>query len=71
MAIKIEKGIPIPQKQTRNGTLEALQSMEVGDSFLYKRSAATGLYPLFKRAPGRKFVVRTIDKASVRVWRTE
>ena len=70
MAIKVDKGIPIPKWQQRRKY--PWREMKVGDSFFVAgekdthrmASAANGIRKLLKM----EFVTRT-EKGGVRVWR--
>lgn len=72
MSIAIEKGLPIPAKNTARGDLMgALTALEVGDSFLWPKAKRNQLGGYYVRFPGKKFTSRSVDTTSVRIWRTE
>lgn len=72
MSIQIEKGIPIGKHgNERGGVLSTLRAMEIGDSFLLPKDKRNGLFATANRVKGRKFVTRTVDESSVRVWRVQ
>jgi len=70
--IKIDKGIPLPQKSTRISKAYALyQKMEVGDSVLIKESERTKLHDAIRVMEGTskgKLSARREDNG-FRVWR--
>ena len=73
MAMKIEKGIPIPAKNSRgySGLSETLRLMDVGDSVLVPNSFK---YPVrvasrVGQTTNRKFTTRSTPEGR-RVWRT-
>jgi len=71
MDIKIEKGIPCPERRA-GGRLYPWDAMEVGDSFLIpdcERKRQFGLCSCAKRF-GIKITTRRIGN-DVRVWRLE
>jgi hypothetical protein len=71
--IKIEKGVPIPQKhdsQKRGSLTATLKAMEVGDSFLYAKSQR-GALPTVARHAGIRVATRSEGADHVRVWRVE
>jgi hypothetical protein len=63
MALKIEKGIPIPQ---RGGVTAKLRGMEVGDSILV--STRPGLDKIQKRYEVKFTSAK--EKGKIRIWRT-
>lgn len=63
--MKIEKGIPIPTRNTRRKI--AFDTMEVGDSFLTEQQARNDLYGMARR---QKIKIATrLEGEKVRVWR--
>ena len=67
---KIEKNVPIPTRQGRRTGVfkQTLAQLKVGESTLApadKKAGITGL----SRTLGFKFVTRTIDEHTIRVWR--
>lgn len=77
MKIVIEKGVPIPPKQTGRKKGEAhgwkypFKSMEVGDSFLVPNISNSGMVSLcsrYREAGLGHFVTRS-EPRGVRVWR--
>jgi hypothetical protein len=65
LKIKIEKGIPITHRIRNSGVNDAIQSLEVGDSFKIPDGiVVAGLYTLARRA-GIKVTIH--DR---RLWRT-
>lgn len=79
-AIKVDKGVPVPEKMGRNGTVYPFRTMEIGDSFQVKLADtdAKHLIDLRSRisACGRSalgvgaVVTRTLpDRSGIRVWR--
>jgi hypothetical protein len=70
MTIKIEKGIPRPERSGRKGGLsDAVRSMDIGDSFVLPLAKRNGLSPLAIRL-GVKLATRKEGADKVRVWRT-
>lgn len=63
--LKIEKGIPIPNRDPLRKTMRA---MEVGDSFVYHKRQLGGVLTALKP---KKFVIRKIGPNKFRVWRAE
>ena len=73
MEVKIEKGIPLPErKKGQRSPKYPLRALEVGDSFFapIKPAALATHARRESKATGAKFVVRAEDKGS-RVWRKE
>lgn len=68
--LKLEKGISIPEYGRRSELMTTMESMKVGDSFLYPLGKRTGLPTMANRAK-IKIVTRTVDAEHVRVWRVE
>ncbi len=69
--MKIEKNIPIPASTAgRPAALRsAIESMDIGDSFLMKAGSVAALYS-YAKPTGRKFTTRkTDDPKLIRVWR--
>jgi hypothetical protein len=70
MTIKIEKGIPLPERGGRKGGLsDAVRSMDIGDSFVLPLAKRNGLAHLAVRL-GVKLATRKEGADKVRVWRT-
>jgi hypothetical protein len=69
-AIKIQKGVPIPQLTwaSKNPLVLAMAKMKNGDSFLYPVMKRSYLSIAAKRA-GIVITTRSVDEANVRVWR--
>ena len=69
--IKIEKGIPLPEKAVRPPRYP-FASMEIGDSFVRVGKLKT-FYPTLTKAnkahAPKRFVGRQIDGEKMRVWR--
>lgn len=65
--IKVESGIPIPDRQKPGALLTVLRGMKVGESFVYPK--AYSLYNIASRA-GVKIATRK-EGDGVRVWRVE
>jgi len=69
-AIKIQKGIPLPEVRwaSKNPLVLTMKKMKNGDSFLYPIAKRPNLTQAARLA---KIVIatRTIDPANVRVWR--
>ena len=63
--IKIEKGIPIPERGGNGGLTATLRKMEVGDSFVVKRPCSVHFCA---RQIGIKVKIRSIDDHTMRVW---
>lgn len=76
MALKIEKGIPIPPSRNRAGKKSdirlTLELLEVGDSFVVPNSweRVGGVISNCQYATGKKFVQRKLGDV-LRIWRTE
>lgn len=70
MAIVIETGIPIPERNQRNSITAALKKMEIGDSFVIEKSRQTSVGPLARQL-GIKIATKVDEKQSdkIRVWR--
>lgn len=72
MELKIEHGIPIPKKGTRNksGMSVVIRSMQVGDCVFFGGKQMSGIYGYLRTAQilGYKFTCRKVD-GGVRVWR--
>jgi dUTPase len=70
--VKIDKGIPLPQKSTRiSKAYDLYQKMEVGDSVLIKESERTKLHDAIRVMEGTskgKLSTRREDNG-FRVWR--
>lgn len=66
--IKIEKGIPIPDKGKRKSAIP-FDKMEVGDSFLVRFTQRTGIHTTAKRF-GITITSRQ-EGDKVRIWRTK
>lgn len=68
--IKIEKGIPLPDKRqgSQNPLIEQMKKMKNGDSFLYPILKRTTLSFCARKA---QIVIstRTVDEQTVRCWR--
>jgi hypothetical protein len=63
----IDKDVPIP-------SYYPFEKMEVGDSFVStatKRHSLSVAMLRYSRKTGKKFVSRTIDDGSIRVWRVK
>ena len=78
MTIKVDKGIPIPERRRGPGAPEKYpwREMAVGDSFFVPgiTSAKFGGTPLSMRNAGRVFARRSWTEdgvKGVRVWRTK
>lgn len=75
MEIKLEMGIPIPQKHRTSKLMDTMRTMKVGESFTYPaslRSSVTGTATFVRQEYGkgsRKFTTRKIDEKTIRVWR--
>ena len=80
--MKIEKNIPIPHDENkfRNGEnnykwrcIRTMQKMEIGDSLKVNDRAVETIrqYWLWRveRKTGFKFIVKSIDKYTQRIWR--
>jgi len=76
--IQIDKGIPIPRKNTAGKSVRywidwVRKMTEVGDSFYmqgYSRAEVHGKLKYWREATGYKFTTRTVV-GGVRVWRTK
>ena len=71
--IKIEKGIPIPERTGRGRWVDILNKMEPGDSFLATEKEATAFQKAARKA-GYRAVIEVKDKGAVkpvRVWLAE
>jgi len=77
MEIKIEKNVPITRK-AKNGKRKsqlrvALESMEVGDSFLYSikesRQSVQSMISHVKECQEKEFVTAHVENDIRRVWR--
>ncbi len=68
--IKIEKGVPIPNKNGNlNGFSDTVRKCEVGDSFLWdKKDSKTNFHALSKAA-GFKVTTRRHNGTVYRIWR--
>lgn len=72
MELKIEKGIPMPDKRhyRKNPIMDAIKKMEIGDSVLMERKSVNGMgYRAVKL--GYQFSTRKEGEGAVRVWRTK
>ena len=70
-ALKIEKGVPIPEGSGRKGVLvSTFEAMKVGDSFLFPTKNRTQLALYAERAKV-KIITRAADEENVRVWRVK
>lgn len=72
--IKIQKGIPIPDKKTiDNKYFKAINSMKVGDSFEYPAKKANTVCSAWRKAqdkhPSYQFISRATKQSIRRVWR--
>jgi hypothetical protein len=72
-ALKVEKGVPVPQKESGAGrkALYPWRNMNVGDSFFVPGKTVyqfTGHLSSAKQATGFTFTQRRVD-GGVRVWR--
>lgn len=72
--IKVDKGIPIPERPRKGGGHKRYRypwdSMEIGDSFFIEGGSATASMNVPSRLidKGWRFSVRTIE-GGVRIWR--
>jgi hypothetical protein len=68
---KIEKGVPIPELDTRKGKSKyPFYEMEVGDSFLAPASKHDTLKSIRYRIKDKKFMI-VKEGQNIRIWRTE
>jgi hypothetical protein len=69
--IPIEKGIPIASKSGKEPSpyMVAMNSMEVGDSFLVPEGASLSQMYTYAKKLGIKFSSRTIVNGQRRIWR--
>jgi hypothetical protein len=68
----IEKGIPIPLARKPGSLSEitaALREMEVGDSITVPLKERNGLGQRLVYERPRRFITRTIDAVTLRIWR--
>lgn len=72
MSIEIDKGIPIPIPEAKQGrpSKYPFGSMEVGDSFFAPSTSIGQTVSKMGKFLGRKFICRTVEGGS-RVWRVE
>lgn len=63
----IEKGIPIPMRNTQSALRDQLRKLEPGDSFL-TRYTKQAIYHAV-HATGTRIVTRTESEGQIRVWR--
>lgn len=68
--LKVEKGIPIPNKYKNSALASTLRDMEVGDSFVLPKSRVGCVIGTAMRCK-IKVTTRTISKSEARVWRVE
>jgi len=74
---EIEKGIAIPRGGKASARVDALLSMEVGDSFLVQADDIVSMRSTVwrmrntKGGKGRKFITRKFGNGTMRVWRVE
>lgn len=74
--IKVEKGIPLPvnSKGSLLAYRNAMDSMEVGDSFLISQNQINSLRMYFYRRADKylfKFAAKRNDDKNFRIWRIE
>lgn len=75
-SIKIEKGVPMPEKWIRSERVYPWLEMAVGDSFvIHKQRARHGAYTMgygaSKRYAPKKFTVRKDANGEMRCWRVK
>lgn len=70
MDIKIEKDIPVPTRK-KNELLQSLSAMQVGDSFAVPIAKRSKVLMMAGRLHGLKFISRTLDDTTARIWRVE
>lgn len=73
--IKIEKGIPFPIRNGKNGKslhpiCAAMLKMEVGDSITVSHKMPYGLIWRHSKARGGKFMTKRIGNGQFRIWKT-
>ena len=69
---EIEKNIPLPKN--KQNYKYPLRELEVGESFtipLIQKAIVAAHMSHIKHQSGKVFTLRTIDKETVRVWRTK
>lgn len=73
--IKIDKGIPVPSRHSREGRLEfPFGDMDVGESFFVTQVTVSTLLSHARKAKPRRFTMRSMIEGGVRgtrVWRIE
>jgi hypothetical protein len=69
--IKIEKGIPIPDKYGKQGSeiIDMFRTLEIGDSIAFPRGKQNSVNS-YARQAGIKSSTRVISDAEFRIWRT-
>ena len=67
--IKIEKNVQMPRTNTSGKY--PFGEMEVGDSFVTTEKYVRAASQIFGKLNGKKFVTRTQEDKSIRVWRAE
>lgn len=75
MSIKIEKGVPIPEKSLMRKTKYPFRKMDIGDSIYIEcdkdgmKNAVMAAYQCAHRYGGR--YVHQADEKGIRIWRAE
>lgn len=67
--IKIEKNVEMPN--SRHNEKYPFGKMEVGDSFVTTEKYVRAAAQIFGKINGKKFITRTQEDKSIRVWRAE
>ena len=66
MAIKIQRGVPIPPGRKCTGIMVAIKAMKVGDSFIYHNAKSARSVANFAKI---KICIRE-EGDGFRIWRT-
>ena len=71
--VKIDKGVPMPERSSQSDRLYPWKQMEVGDSFVMQPhkspNHAGNMMRYQQRKTGRGYRSRTQDDGTIRVWR--
>ena len=68
--IKIEKGIPIPERAGRKGVGVVLKKLEVGESVFFPGRTSSGTSGSIGYLRPMRFTMRAVD-GGLRIWRIE
>jgi hypothetical protein len=66
--IKIEKGVPLPERHRLHGISAIMQKMEIGDSIVIPASSRSNMKAYANRHK-IDITTRAINDKEVRVWR--